>query len=112
MCASSIVVLCKILVFPSRRRHTRCALVTGVQTCALPILPRHGITVKTSGRRGWRSWRINKNGADRAAIDRTAIDAQKKSDAGNLRHGERKRQDHCDRNHRPKAWERPDDYPE
>src|SRR3546814_14194886 len=29
----------------SRRRHTRCALVTGVQTCALPIfwmyLPRH-----------------------------------------------------------------------
>src|SRR3546814_3719232 len=22
----------------SRRRHTRCALVTGVQTCALPIL--------------------------------------------------------------------------
>src|SRR3546814_3160190 len=25
--------------FSSRRRHTRCALVTGVQTCALPILP-------------------------------------------------------------------------
>src|SRR3546814_3426124 len=24
-------------VFSSRRRHTRCALVTGVQTCALPI---------------------------------------------------------------------------
>src|SRR3546814_480146 len=24
----------------SRRRHTRCALVTGVQTCALPISPR------------------------------------------------------------------------
>src|SRR3546814_3350626 len=30
--------LCRILVFfSSRRRHTRCALVTGVQTCALPI---------------------------------------------------------------------------
>src|SRR3546814_5435031 len=28
-------VLC--LFFSSRRRHTRCALVTGVQTCALPI---------------------------------------------------------------------------
>src|SRR3546814_10298424 len=28
--------------FSSRRRHTRCALVTGVQTCALPIC------------RGWR----------------------------------------------------------
>src|SRR3546814_4955417 len=25
-------------VFSSRRRQTRCALVTGVQTCALPIL--------------------------------------------------------------------------
>src|SRR3546814_8782641 len=26
--------------FSSCRRHTRCALVTGVQTCALPISPR------------------------------------------------------------------------
>src|SRR3546814_11400786 len=26
-----------LLCFSSRRRHTRCALVTGVQTCALPI---------------------------------------------------------------------------
>src|SRR3546814_8933830 len=26
------------LFFSSIRRHTRCALVTGVQTCALPIL--------------------------------------------------------------------------
>src|SRR3546814_13490644 len=26
-------------LFSSRRRHTRCALVTGVQTCALPISP-------------------------------------------------------------------------
>src|SRR3546814_12279475 len=25
--------------FSSSRRHTRCALVTGVQTCALPIYP-------------------------------------------------------------------------
>src|SRR3546814_10008812 len=34
------VVMCVVLmfVFSSRRRHTRCALVTGVQTCALPIL--------------------------------------------------------------------------
>src|SRR3546814_5264524 len=29
---------CCRFVFSSRRRHTRCALVTGVQTCALPIL--------------------------------------------------------------------------
>src|SRR3546814_5511048 len=26
-----------VMFFSSRRRHTRCALVTGVQTCALPI---------------------------------------------------------------------------
>src|SRR3546814_4680355 len=32
---SSYLFLC--CFFSSRRRHTRCALVTGVQTCALPI---------------------------------------------------------------------------
>src|SRR3546814_16999179 len=30
-----MIILC--FFFSSRRRHTRCALVTGVQTCALPI---------------------------------------------------------------------------
>src|SRR3546814_8240159 len=35
MCDFCDVVL---FFFSSRRRHTRCALVTGVQTCALPIL--------------------------------------------------------------------------
>src|SRR3546814_5161854 len=34
MLVGILVVLCS-----SRRRHTRCALVTGVQTCALPISP-------------------------------------------------------------------------
>src|SRR3546814_7498183 len=29
-----------LVFFSSRRRHTRCALVTGVQTCALPIWTR------------------------------------------------------------------------
>src|SRR3546814_2443551 len=29
-----------LVFFSSRRRHTRCALVTGVQTCALPIYRR------------------------------------------------------------------------
>src|SRR3546814_17283139 len=34
-----ILFVCSVLFFffSSRRRHTRCALVTGVQTCALPI---------------------------------------------------------------------------
>src|SRR3546814_20406300 len=31
------------LFFSSRRRHTRCALVTGVQTCALPIYVSDGL---------------------------------------------------------------------
>src|SRR3546814_10420051 len=35
-CVSVVLLLC--FFFSSRRRHTRCALVTGVQTCALPIL--------------------------------------------------------------------------
>src|SRR3546814_7505295 len=35
-----------VFFFSIRRRHTRCALVTGVQTCALPIS-----TLAASGRR-------------------------------------------------------------
>src|SRR3546814_2574908 len=34
---STIEILLLQFFFSSRRRHTRCALVTGVQTCALPI---------------------------------------------------------------------------
>src|SRR3546814_19247067 len=39
--------LCSVCLFffSSRRRHTSCALVTGVQTCALPILT-PGITLQ------------------------------------------------------------------
>src|SRR3546814_3746942 len=51
-----IVILC---FFSSRRRHTRCALVTGVQTCALPILTR----------RPQSGWRANRKGR-RAAVAR------------------------------------------
>src|SRR3546814_10930730 len=32
-----MLLLINFFFFSSRRRHTRCALVTGVQTCALPI---------------------------------------------------------------------------
>src|SRR3546814_7925192 len=38
MCSRSTLYCCYCFFFSSRRRHTRCALVTGVQTCALPIL--------------------------------------------------------------------------
>src|SRR3546814_10015195 len=34
MCRARVL---SFFFFSSRRRHTRCALVTGVQTCALPI---------------------------------------------------------------------------
>src|SRR3546814_6919522 len=38
MCScESCLCLIVFFFFSSRRRHTRCALVTGVQTCALPI---------------------------------------------------------------------------
>src|SRR3546814_7765583 len=37
VCVSSLIFLRSFFFFSSRRRHTRCALVTGVQTCALPI---------------------------------------------------------------------------
>src|SRR3546814_19993257 len=36
-CAVLGCVVLLLVFFSSRRRHTRCALVTGVQTCALPI---------------------------------------------------------------------------
>src|SRR3546814_8130293 len=36
---SLVVFLNQNFFFSSRRRHTSCALVTGVQTCALPIYP-------------------------------------------------------------------------
>src|SRR3546814_2443803 len=37
-CMLIVCVFVVFFFFSSRRRHTRCALVTGVQTCALPIL--------------------------------------------------------------------------
>src|SRR3546814_16249363 len=38
MCCSDALY---VFFISSKRRHTRCALVTGVQTCALPICARH-----------------------------------------------------------------------
>src|SRR3546814_5910241 len=51
--------------FSSRRRHTRCALVTGVQTCSLPIY------VQRFGH-----------------IDAAGRGAEKRLDLAELRHGE------------------------
>src|SRR3546814_3170829 len=41
-----------LFFFSSRRRHTRCALVTGVQTCALPIYRRPARPAQGGARRG------------------------------------------------------------
>src|SRR3546814_3998799 len=37
VCWHGLIICTIVFFFSSRRRHTRCALVTGVQTCALPI---------------------------------------------------------------------------
>src|SRR3546814_4529575 len=37
MCDLSLLYVSLYVLFARRRRHTTCALVTGVQTCALPI---------------------------------------------------------------------------
>src|SRR3546814_13173899 len=40
-----VCLVCWLFFFSSRMRHTRCALVTGVQTCALPISPRPNLRI-------------------------------------------------------------------
>src|SRR3546814_10431121 len=39
---------CCVIIFSSRRRHKRCAVVTGVQTCALPIFTLIGVSESSS----------------------------------------------------------------
>src|SRR3546814_7014283 len=48
-----MVLLCVVVFFffSSRRLHTRCALVTGVQTCALPIWRRRSCACRAHSRR-------------------------------------------------------------
>src|SRR3546814_8549904 len=47
-----------MLFFSSRRRHTRCALVTGVQTCALPISLAKKIDLEPALRALRRAWSV------------------------------------------------------
>src|SRR3546814_5136182 len=48
MCLVILVLYLCYFFFSSRRRHTRCALVTGVQTCALPICRHHKNSVASA----------------------------------------------------------------
>src|SRR3546814_5531525 len=56
-----------LFFFSSRRRHTRCALVTGVQTCALPIFPPPAegsaeVAARVADARARQTMRYNGNG--------------------------------------------------
>src|SRR3546814_7248950 len=63
-----------MLFFSSRRRHTRCALVTGVQTCALPISGTQsscsGEIAMTLTRQEWEGV-LKSNGVDVGEVERT-----------------------------------------
>src|SRR3546814_6452009 len=50
-CMMRYSVLYDFFFFSCRRRHTRCALVTGVQTCALPICPSAALRLGDLGAR-------------------------------------------------------------
>src|SRR3546814_12194784 len=64
--------------FSSRRRHTRCALVTGVQTCALPIF-------MMVGDEPIPTWTELRTEIIEHALDKTALPLTVKSPDGALR---------------------------
>src|SRR3546814_17464636 len=67
-----------LFLFASRRRHTRCALVTGVQTCALPI-----------------SSTPSEPGNTEVARSMRELAAKKALDENECRHGEDRRAQPC-----------------
>src|SRR3546814_5585589 len=68
-----VVVCFCCFFFSSKRRHTRCALVTGVQTCALPISARCLIFVTPDGQRTMNTFLGASHLLDRAMIDEALI---------------------------------------
>src|SRR3546814_2774502 len=62
--------------FSSRRRHTRCALVTGVQTCALPISSLSGAVERD--RREAAEVQLAREAQERLAADRARQEAQER----------------------------------
>src|SRR3546814_4804262 len=61
--------------FSSRRRHTRCALVTGVQTCALPISRSSRALLENLGDVG--AWLNFADALQRAGMTERAVEAMK-----------------------------------
>src|SRR3546814_9299100 len=74
ICIVVRVVLCLpfCFFFSSRRRHTRCALVTGVQTCALPISDRRGLSDEMLAVAGDSDGSVEPQPASQPATSRTA----------------------------------------
>src|SRR3546814_13239178 len=66
-----MIIVFVVFFFSSRRRHTRCALVTGVQTCALPISLRDVEYLRIDRERFPR--RIQQNGKIPFAFEDSAI---------------------------------------
>src|SRR3546814_17824979 len=66
-----------VFLFSSRRRHTRCALVTGVQTCALPI-SRRPLTIS------FMKWKSSGGAADQVVaevgLDNVAVLADRETE--------------------------------
>src|SRR3546814_2584250 len=63
-----------VFFFSSRRRHTRCALVTGVQTCALPISIPHIRSPQGSARTWTLPLGFDQTPNDRSGVLAAAVD--------------------------------------
>src|SRR3546814_6923958 len=71
------VCLC-FFFFSSRRRHTRCALVTGVQTCALPISPRRLCQCRRTDRRAAESRAVRDIGRSLSGVPSGSLVARQR----------------------------------
>src|SRR3546814_9302262 len=68
-------VMVNLFFFSSRRRHTRCALVTGVQTCALPISA-PGLPFLILGHNGKVAWGLTTTHGDASDLFVERLDAE------------------------------------
>src|SRR3546814_19062060 len=70
--------------FSSRRRHTRCALVTGVQTCALPIYADQNSGVRVVGDSKFKFEIWNAGDSGRTLIKLPEVVANRASEAPSI----------------------------
>src|SRR3546814_18752782 len=87
--------LCSVCFFSSRRRHTSCALVTGVQTCALPIssVPEAGLPAPRPAPARGSIERVElpplpKEAPPSSHVERRAVDAGERTAAGSADHAD------------------------